>query len=260
MALDGDLLDIYAGNEGVKVHKWHHYLPLYDRYFGQYRNTPVKFLEIGVNNGGSLQMWRRYLGPDAVLCGIDINPDCAQYDGQSGMVRIGSQDDPEFLAEVVKEMGGVDVVLDDGRTKPHVGQGQDRPKHMRTRHMRFLVAAFLSASLIAVPAMAKPPLREVAAIDDALFDLGLADIIRKNCPTIGARMFKAIGYVRALEKKAQSMGYSKAEIEAYTDSDVEKNRLRAKAATFFSDPQSYCVLGQQEIQNSSRIGSLLRAK
>jgi len=111
---DGDLLDIYAGNEGVKVHKWHHYLPLYDRYFSQYRGTPVKFLEIGVNNGGSLQMWRRYLGEDAVLCGIDINPDCAQYDGQSGMVRIGSQDDPEFLAEVVKEMGGVDVVLDDG--------------------------------------------------------------------------------------------------------------------------------------------------
>tara|TARA_R110002072_G_scaffold847_2_gene6773 strand:+ start:950 stop:1663 length:714 start_codon:yes stop_codon:yes gene_type:complete len=118
---EGDLLDIYAGNEGVKVHKWHHYLPLYDRYFSRYRNTPVKFLEIGVNNGGSLQMWRRYLGKDAVLCGIDINPDCAQYDGQSGMVRIGSQDDPKFLAEVVTEMGGVDVVLDDGSHRmPHI--------------------------------------------------------------------------------------------------------------------------------------------
>ncbi len=118
---DGDLLDIYAGNEGVKVHKWHHYLPLYDRYFSRYRGTKVKFLEIGVNNGGSLQMWRRYLGDDAVLCGIDINPDCAQYDGQSGMVRIGSQDDPEFLAKVVEEMGGVDVVLDDGSHRmPHI--------------------------------------------------------------------------------------------------------------------------------------------
>ncbi|QFT60277.1 Demethylmacrocin O-methyltransferase [Sulfitobacter sp. THAF37] len=118
---DGDLLDIYARNEGVKVHKWHHYLPLYDRYFSRYRDTPVKFLEIGVNNGGSLQMWRRYLGADAVLCGIDINPDCAQYDGQSGMVRIGSQDDPEFLAAVVEEMGGIDVVLDDGSHRmPHI--------------------------------------------------------------------------------------------------------------------------------------------
>ena len=118
---DGDLLDIYAGNDSVKVHKWHHYLPLYDRYFSRYRGTPVKFLEIGVNNGGSLQMWRRYLGPDAVLCGIDINPDCAQYDGQSARVRIGSQDDPDFLRKVVEEMGGVDVVLDDGSHQmPHV--------------------------------------------------------------------------------------------------------------------------------------------
>lgn len=116
---DGDLLEIYAENTGAKVHKWHHYIPIYDRYFSRYRSTKVKFLEIGVNNGGSLQMWRKYLGPDAVLCGIDINPDCSQYDGQSGMVRIGSQYDPEFLAAVVKEMGGVDVVLDDGSHRMH---------------------------------------------------------------------------------------------------------------------------------------------
>lgn len=118
---DGDLLGIYADNEGPMVHKWHHYLPLYDRYFAQYRGTRVKFLEIGVNNGGSLQMWRRYLGEDAVITGIDIDPSCAEYDGQSGNVRIGSQADPAFLAEVVKEMGGVDVVLDDGSHRmPHI--------------------------------------------------------------------------------------------------------------------------------------------
>ncbi len=128
-------------------------------------------------------------------------------------------------------------------------------------------AVFVSLSLLAGPAMAKPPLREVAAIDDALFDLGVADRIRKNCPTISARMLRAIGYVRDLEQKARAMGYTKAEIDAYTDSDAEKDRLRAKAATFFrakgvdtSDPQSYCALGLEEIQKSSRIGSLLRAK
>ena len=78
---DGDLLEIYAENTGAKVHKWHHYIPIYDRYFSRYRSTKVKFLEIGVNNGGSLQMWRKYLGPDAVLCGIDINPDCSRGQG-----------------------------------------------------------------------------------------------------------------------------------------------------------------------------------
>lgn len=111
---DGDLLHFFAENQGALVHKWHHYIPLYDRYFSRLRGTPVKFLEVGVSKGGSLQVWRRYLGPQAIIFGIDIDPACAAFDGQAGQVRIGSQDDPAFLARVVAEMGGVDVVLDDG--------------------------------------------------------------------------------------------------------------------------------------------------
>jgi hypothetical protein len=111
---DGDLLQIYSGNKGAVVHKWHHYIPIYDRYFSRFRNTPLRFLEIGVSKGGSLQMWRRYFGPQAHICGIDIEPACARFDGQAGMVRIGSQDDPAFLSSVVEELGGIDVVLDDG--------------------------------------------------------------------------------------------------------------------------------------------------
>ena len=111
---DGDLLDFFAGNTGPVVDKWHHYIPLYERYFGRFRNRAVRFLEIGVFKGGSLQMWRKYFGPEATIFGIDIDPRCAAQDGLAGQVRIGSQDDPEFLASVIDEMGGVDVVLDDG--------------------------------------------------------------------------------------------------------------------------------------------------
>ena len=113
----GDLLDIYASTTETLVHKWHHYLPIYERYFGPWRNRPgqpVRFLEIGVSGGGSLAMWRRYFGPDAIIFGIDIDPACAAFNGQGGQVRIGSQADPDFLRSVAQEMGGVDVVLDDG--------------------------------------------------------------------------------------------------------------------------------------------------
>lgn len=111
---NGDLLDFFAKNQGNVVHKWHHYLPIYDRYFSKFRNMPVRFLEIGVSKGGSLQMWRKYFGESAIIYGIDINPDCAAYNGKSGEIRIGSQVDPDFLNEVISEMGGVDIVLDDG--------------------------------------------------------------------------------------------------------------------------------------------------
>lgn len=105
---------IFWGNKGRIVHKWHHYLPLYDRYFATFRNRPIRFLEIGVCKGGSLDMWRNYFGPEAIIFGVDIDPNCAEFDGKSAAVRIGSQADAGFLNRVVDEMGGVDIVLDDG--------------------------------------------------------------------------------------------------------------------------------------------------
>lgn len=113
----GDLVDFFVSHTGEGVNKWHHYLPLYERYLGRWRNRPLRFLEIGVAKGGSLEMWRKYFGPDAIIYGIDVNPNCARFNGVSGQVRIGSQADRTFLDSVVDEMGGVDVVLDDGSHK-----------------------------------------------------------------------------------------------------------------------------------------------
>lgn len=133
--------------------------------------------------------------------------------------------------------------------------------------MRKLTTLILVSAIAASPVAAKQPLRNVAEIDDALLDLGIADKIRKNCPDISARMLRAISYVRKVEARAKALGYSDAEIEAYTDSDKEKARMRARGAKYFkakgvdtSDPQSYCALGRAEIQKKSRIGSLLKAK
>lgn len=118
---DGALLDHYCAVEGGMIHKWHHYLPLYDRYLSRFRGRPLRFLEIGVSKGGSLELWRNFFGPEATIFGIDIDPQCAAFDGRHGQVRIGSQDDPAFLDAVVAEMGGLDIVLDDGsHTMTHI--------------------------------------------------------------------------------------------------------------------------------------------
>ena len=110
----GELAQIYASNKDSVVHKWHHYIPIYEKYFEKYRGREIRFLEIGVSKGGSLRMWREYLGPKAIIFGIDIDEDCLRFDGIHAEVRIGSQIDSEFLSSVVLEMGGIDVVLDDG--------------------------------------------------------------------------------------------------------------------------------------------------
>lgn len=72
---------IFWSNEGTIVHKWHHYLPIYERYFAPYKSLKPRFLEIGVSKGGSLSLWREYFGPDAVIFGIDIDPSCAALTG-----------------------------------------------------------------------------------------------------------------------------------------------------------------------------------
>jgi len=111
---NGELLEIFVSNSEYLVHKWHHYIPIYDKYFSVFRSKPIRFLEIGVSKGGSLAMWRKYFGEDAIIYGVDIDKACAHFDGIAGRVRMGSQDDPAFLRSVVEEMGGVDVILDDG--------------------------------------------------------------------------------------------------------------------------------------------------
>jgi hypothetical protein len=111
---NSELLELFATNTEFLVEKWHHYIPIYDRYFSPFRGQKVRFLEIGVSKGGSLQMWRKYFGDHAIIFGIDINPECQKFDNLAGQVRIGSQTDELFLESVVKEMGGVDIVLDDG--------------------------------------------------------------------------------------------------------------------------------------------------
>lgn len=111
---DDEFTKILQQHEGNTITKWAHYPEIYDRHLARFRNTAVRFLEIGVFRGGSLDVWRKYFGPKAQITGIDINPECAQFQGASGAVRIGSQADAAFLNAVIDEMGGIDVILDDG--------------------------------------------------------------------------------------------------------------------------------------------------
>ena len=113
------LSDVFYAHDGRPINKWTHYLHRYDQHFDRFRGSAVRMLEIGVFEGGSLELWRKYLGPDARIFGIDIDPACAGKVDDPNQVRIGSQDDPAFLESVVKEMGGVDLVLDDGSHRGH---------------------------------------------------------------------------------------------------------------------------------------------
>ncbi|MDV3130408.1 class I SAM-dependent methyltransferase [Mycobacterium sp. 21AC1] len=104
---------IFNGTDNV--HKLRHYLPIYEAALAR----TERMLEIGVDRGGSLRMWRKYM-PEATIVGIDINPKAAQHDAPEDRVhvRIGDQTDNGFLGRVLDEFGPFDTVLDDGGHSP----------------------------------------------------------------------------------------------------------------------------------------------
>ena len=104
----------YLTNNGRPIYKYAHYFPIYERHFGPFVNRTTTFIEIGVMKGGSLQLWKRYLGPFAQIIGIDIDPACKMMEEDQIAVRIGDQGDPAFLQQIIDEFGSPDIVLDDG--------------------------------------------------------------------------------------------------------------------------------------------------
>lgn len=108
------LWSAFLDHRGRVAHKWTHYFPAYERHFERYVNRPCVFWEIGCGAGGSLQLWKKYLGPYAQIVGLDILPTAAAFAEDQIEIRIGDQADEEFLRSVLDEFGPPDVVLDDG--------------------------------------------------------------------------------------------------------------------------------------------------
>ena len=104
----------FLNNKHRTINKWKHYFPAYEAHFGRFINRPLTFLEIGCGRGGSAQMWKRYFGPHAQIVGIDVNPECKEFEEDQIAIRIGSQSDLAFLESVLAEFGTPDIVLDDG--------------------------------------------------------------------------------------------------------------------------------------------------
>ncbi|MBV8467574.1 MAG: class I SAM-dependent methyltransferase [Burkholderiales bacterium] len=108
------LLQYFMRHSGPVIHKWVDYFDVYHRTFQRFRGKPIKFLEIGVQNGGSAHMWREYFGPQATIIGVDIDPACKALENDGFEIWIGDQADPDFWENFLRVHPQFDIVLDDG--------------------------------------------------------------------------------------------------------------------------------------------------
>jgi len=134
--------------------------------------------------------------------------------------------------------------------------------------MRMMGPAVSAVALaVAGPVMGADTLAKEADINNRLFEIAVADEIRKSCDSISPRIFTAWRRMQALKAEAKTRGYTDAEIEAYVTDKEEKRKMRARADAYVrkhgaepNDGPSLCRLGKQEIAKRSRIGTLLAAR
>lgn len=90
------------------------YFPVYANLFSHLRNKKCTFIETGVLEGGSLFMWKKWLGPDARVIGIDLNPEAKKWESFGFEIFIGDQACPNFWNTTFSKIGQFDAFLDDG--------------------------------------------------------------------------------------------------------------------------------------------------
>lgn len=95
--------------------KWHLYLSAYDRLFFSLRELPVSILEIGVQNGGSLDIWAAYFVNATVIIGCDSNPKCAEipFASERAHVVVGDINNFTTIQDILAFAPAFDVVIDD---------------------------------------------------------------------------------------------------------------------------------------------------
>lgn len=107
-----NLLTIFNEQLALRSGKWSEYFDVYETHFEKFVGKAPTVVEVGVERGGSLEMWLKYFGPDAKIYGIDNTP---QIENVEGVHLIhGDQGNPEFWDKFLETVPSIDVFVDDG--------------------------------------------------------------------------------------------------------------------------------------------------
>ncbi|MGR3526140.1 MAG: glycosyltransferase [Paracoccaceae bacterium] len=110
------LVELYDEHSGKLSDKWELYLSIYDKLFRDFRSRNVRILEIGIQNGGSLEVWAEYFPNFEKIVGCDIDETCSglTYADDRISVVVGDATDPTTEQRIIGISGQFDIIIDDG--------------------------------------------------------------------------------------------------------------------------------------------------
>jgi len=108
--------DIFRKYNTDKGPSFHNYNRQYEELFKNFRNKKIKYLEIGVLNGGSIKAMKEVFNKSECIVGLDIDARCKCFEdtNDSIFVEIGNATDINFINYITQKYGTFDVILDDG--------------------------------------------------------------------------------------------------------------------------------------------------
>jgi len=106
--------------KGRGIWKWSNALDAYQHHFaGMAGRSPLAVTEVGVQSGGSINMWKVVLGQGVHYYGLDINKACLNFKSSSTTIFIGDQADDKVWDTFYSEVSMVDILVDDGGHQAH---------------------------------------------------------------------------------------------------------------------------------------------
>ena len=110
------LFELYKTHSGNVSDKWALYINEYDRVLSPFKMTKISMLEIGIQNGGSLEIWSKFFPNANVIIGCDINQECSKlkYEDDRIKIVIGNVNSEEIEKEILNNSKKIDLIIDDG--------------------------------------------------------------------------------------------------------------------------------------------------
>ena len=109
------LKEIYKNHSGKVSDKWDIYLDTYEEKLSSLKKSPIKLFEIGVLNGGSLEIFSKYFENAELILGCDIDKNCQKlkYTENNIKLIVGDVNSDEISNQIIKN-GDFDIIIDDG--------------------------------------------------------------------------------------------------------------------------------------------------
>lgn len=114
--MEKDFGSIFSHHKGKLSDKWSLYIDEWDEIFKLYQERKINLLEIGIHNGGSLEIYAKYFPCAKHIIGCDIDEKCQALTFSDPRITVLTGDNNSDSVEnrIAKLAPKLDIIIDDG--------------------------------------------------------------------------------------------------------------------------------------------------